>query len=159
MARRKKNISPEEDEPALDISSLIDVCFLLLIYFLVTSTIQPKENDLALKLPSSDPSENQDKPDIEPMLLLIKADGSVYEKLKSTGEETSLAGASSSAESARELGNLDTRLDEYVSAISGATKPLLQVSVEPTTKQQFTVDVMNSISKAGITSVTFTDLN
>jgi len=30
------------DEPTLDISSLIDVCFLLLIYFLVTTTIQPR---------------------------------------------------------------------------------------------------------------------
>jgi hypothetical protein len=33
MARHKKIQAPEEDEPGLDISSLIDVCFLLLIYF------------------------------------------------------------------------------------------------------------------------------
>jgi hypothetical protein len=37
-------------QPALDISSLIDVCFLLLIYFLVTSTITPRETDLGMAL-------------------------------------------------------------------------------------------------------------
>jgi biopolymer transport protein ExbD len=39
MARHRKYEAAEEADPALDISSLIDVCFLLLIYFLVTSTI------------------------------------------------------------------------------------------------------------------------
>jgi biopolymer transport protein ExbD len=39
MARHKKYQADEEANPALDISSLIDVCFLLLIYFLVATTI------------------------------------------------------------------------------------------------------------------------
>ena len=41
--KRSYQITQEDsltpDEPTLDISSLIDVCFLLLIYFLVTTTI------------------------------------------------------------------------------------------------------------------------
>lgn len=37
-SRRKKDRA-ELDEPQLDISSLIDVCFLMLIFFLVTTTI------------------------------------------------------------------------------------------------------------------------
>ena len=41
MARHKKLEMVEDEDPKLDISSLIDVCFLLLIYFLVaTSLIQ-----------------------------------------------------------------------------------------------------------------------
>ncbi|MBT8038388.1 MAG: biopolymer transporter ExbD [Verrucomicrobiae bacterium] len=34
------------DDPELDISSLIDVCFFLLIFFLVTSTIQQRYIDV-----------------------------------------------------------------------------------------------------------------
>jgi biopolymer transport protein ExbD len=37
-----------EDAPVLDISSLIDVSFLLLVFFLVTSTLQRIETDLSL---------------------------------------------------------------------------------------------------------------
>lgn len=41
MARHKKLEAVEDEDPKLDISSLIDVCFLLLIYFIVaTSLIQ-----------------------------------------------------------------------------------------------------------------------
>ena len=36
MARHRRAEAPEEDKPELSISPLIDVCFLLLIYFLVT---------------------------------------------------------------------------------------------------------------------------
>ncbi len=50
--RRKRNVHVNDDEPALDISSLIDVCFLLLIYFIVTSTMQPREQDLPMTLPT-----------------------------------------------------------------------------------------------------------
>ena len=50
MARRK---APKEENPALDMSSLIDVSFLLLIYFLVTSTLDPKEADLGMTMPTS----------------------------------------------------------------------------------------------------------
>ena len=55
MARHRKYEAEEESDPALDISSLIDVCFLLLIYFLVTSTITPRETDLGMALPSPMP--------------------------------------------------------------------------------------------------------
>ncbi|MBG7607508.1 MAG: biopolymer transporter ExbD [Verrucomicrobia bacterium] len=51
-ARYKKSHFESDTEPQLDISSLIDVCFLLLIYFLVTCTIQPREQDLLMALPT-----------------------------------------------------------------------------------------------------------
>ena len=61
MARHKKFQVEQEPEPELDISSLIDVCFLLLIYFLVTSTITPRETDLGMSLPAANPSNEQPK--------------------------------------------------------------------------------------------------
>ena len=45
MARHRRATALEEDKPELSISPLIDICFLLLIYFLVTTTIKQKERD------------------------------------------------------------------------------------------------------------------
>lgn len=77
MARHRKYQSAEEANPALDISSLIDVCFLLLIYFLVATTIQKKEVDVPLALPSSAPSDAE-MPDIDPLFIKVDANGAVY---------------------------------------------------------------------------------
>lgn len=49
MARHKKLETVEDEDPKLDISSLIDVCFLLLIYFIVaTSLIQERKLDMSM---------------------------------------------------------------------------------------------------------------
>lgn len=49
MARHKKLEAVEDEDPKLDISSLIDVCFLLLIYFIVaTSLIQERKLDMSM---------------------------------------------------------------------------------------------------------------
>ena len=39
------------DEPKLSIAPLIDICFLLLIYFMVTTTIKPAEMDVQKQVP------------------------------------------------------------------------------------------------------------
>jgi len=55
MARHSRAQALEEDEPSLEISSLIDVCFLLLIYFIVTTTIKARETDTNMQLPAVAP--------------------------------------------------------------------------------------------------------
>ena len=77
MARHRKYQSADEALPALDISSLIDVCFLLLIYFLVATTIQKKEVDVPLALPASAPSDAE-MPDIDPLFIKVDASGAIY---------------------------------------------------------------------------------
>ena len=42
---------PEEEEPELSISPLIDMTFLLLIYFICTCTLITPEADLGIRLP------------------------------------------------------------------------------------------------------------
>ena len=56
MAKRKRYRPDGDNDPELDISSLVDVAFLLLIYFLVTSTLRPDETDLSIVLPSQVPN-------------------------------------------------------------------------------------------------------
>ncbi|MDQ8191137.1 ExbD/TolR family protein [Roseibacillus persicicus] len=51
--RRRKGIGEILAQPRVDVSSLVDISFLLLIYFLVTTTLFAKEQDMPLTLPGS----------------------------------------------------------------------------------------------------------
>jgi biopolymer transport protein ExbD len=151
MARHKKFQVSMDATPELDISSLIDVCFLLLIYFLVTSTITPRETDLGMSLPAANPSNEQ--PKIEPMFIRVDVAGVIYTGV-GAGQQQLDQDASS-----RDVPLLDSQLDLYSAAArSAGSTPLVQVFVDPGTTQQRVIDVLNSLAGAGISSVTFTDL-
>lgn len=151
MARHKKYQVEDGSNPELDISSLIDVCFLLLIYFLVTSTIAPRETDLGMSLPAANPSNQQ--PKIEPMFIRVDAGGVIY-----TGVDAGQQQLDQDANS-RDVPLLDSQLDLYAAAArSAGSTPLVQVLVDPGTTQQRVIDVLNSLAGASISSVTFTDL-
>jgi biopolymer transport protein ExbD len=151
MARHRKYEALEEADPALDISSLIDVCFLLLIYFIVTSTIAPRETDLGMALPSGVPSSEQ--PEIEPLFIRIEANGAI-----STGTGAAQQPMDSDV-SVRDLPLLRGHLDMYASAARAAnSKPLVQIYVDGEASQQRVIDVLNALAGVNISSVTFTDL-
>lgn len=150
MARHKNILTEPDSEPQLDISSLIDVCFLLLIYFLVTSTIAPRETDLALSLPT--PTSGPSSP-IDPMFIRVDAAGAVFTGVK-MGERPMDNDASS-----RDLPLLASQLDLYrAAAMSAGEKPLVQIWVDPGATQQRVIDVLNALAAAKIADVTFTDL-
>lgn len=151
MARHKKYEAAEESDPALDISSLIDVCFLLLIYFIVTSTITPRESDLGMALPAANPSTEQ--PEIDPLFIRIEASGTIYTGVGAAQQ------AMDSDTSVRELPLLRSQLDIYSSAAKAAnSKPLVQIYADGDATQQRVIDVLNALAGVGISSVTFTDL-
>ncbi len=151
MARRKQGLVPEDDEPELDISSLIDVCFLLLIYFMVTATIQPRESDLGMTLPSQAPSDTP--PEIAPMLIEILENGSI----KVNKEELLDLAASGKR---RNLPLLEQRLQIYKDGATAAnTDPLVQVAVRGEAPQQSVIDVLNALVGLQIDKVTFTDFS
>ncbi len=135
----------------MDISSLIDVCFLLLIYFLVTSTIKPRETDLGMALPAANPSTEQ--PEIDPMFIKIEASGAIF-----TGVGAAQQPMDSDV-SVRELPLLQGQLDMYASAARAAnSKPLVQIYADGGATQQRVIDVLNALAGVNINSVTFTDL-
>jgi len=151
MARHKKSKIEPEPDPDLDISSLIDVCFLLLIYFLVTSTITPREQDLGMQLPANTPSSEQ--PKIEPMFIKVDASGAVF-----SGTGPSQQALDTNANE-RDLPLLSSQLELYAAAArSAGSNPLVQIYVDPGATQQRVIDVLNALAGVKITSVTFTDL-
>lgn len=152
MARHKKSHSEPETEPQLDISSLIDVCFLLLIYFLVTSTIQPREQDLRMALPS-DKRTSPTTPAIAPMFIRVAESGAIFSGTD-TGERVL-----DTDPSIRELPILSSQLKLYHdAALSAGDEAIVQLYVHPSATQQRVVDVLSALSGEGIVSVTFTDL-
>lgn len=150
MSRRKRGLVVEDDKPLLDISSLIDVSFLLLIYFLVTQTIQPREQDLPMTLPSSVPTDS--KLEIQPMLISVTKAGSGFaiEVNKNEQLDTAVVGEH------RELPRLAESLTAYNNlAKSNGTSPLVQLYVDPLVEQQTAMDVLNCLKGAKINSITF----
>jgi biopolymer transport protein ExbD len=151
MARHKHYEPAEDADPALDISSLIDVCFLLLIYFLVTSTIKPKESDLDLHLASRESEEIQ--PHIVPLLIKVETDNTVSVGIGSTQQLLD------TDPDLRELPVLCSWLDIYAAAARSAfNQPLVQLWVADGASQQRVVDVLNALASKGIHNVAFTDL-
>ena len=146
------NASTLPEEPCtLDMSPMIDMSFLLLIYFIVTSTITPRESDLGMALPAASPSTQQ--PDIEPMFIRIEANGAIF-----TGVGPSQQAMDSDV-SVREMPLLKGALDMYSSAARAAnSKPLVQIYADGGATQQRVIDVLNALAGVKINSVTFTDL-
>lgn len=152
MARHRKYEAQEDANPELDISSLIDVCFLLLIYFLVTSTITPRETDLGMALPAANPTP-QEQPEIAPLFIRIEPTGAIF-----TGIGANQL-AMDSDTSVRELPLLLAQLDMYASTARAAKEtPLVQIHADDDASQQRVIDVLNALAAVKITTVTFTDL-
>lgn len=150
MARHKSAERPALSEPDLDISSLIDICFLLLIYFLVSMTIAPREQDLGMSLPvpGGGPVAR-----IAPMFIRVDDSGTVF---TGTGMEERVMDANPES---RDLPLLSSQLKLYAEAArSSMDTPLVQILVGNGTTQQRVVDVLNALAAQQIASVTFTDL-
>lgn len=147
MARRSKLEAVPVEEPTLDIASLIDVSFLLLIYFLVTSTLEKREADLGLTLPTENPDSSSASVEIDQMTIVIDPEGAVI-----VNDEVLDIDPDS-----RELPNLAERLKMYKKAadLSGS-EPLVVVAADDFAEGQRLVDVLNSLAAEEIKHVTMT---
>lgn len=146
MARHKK-LAPEEDEnTGLDISSLIDVCFLLLIYFIVaTSLVQEQKLDMAM--PGNDTSSSK-KPDLEPAMVKVDTAGAVF-----WGEGAAQMQLDSDPNN-HDLTTLYEKLNSLRETAEGmGQEPIVQLYVEGNAKNQRMVDVLNALAKAKIKTV------
>ena len=148
----KKRKPLDDDEPTLDISSLIDICFLLLIYFLVTTTIVRSETDTNMQLPAAAPSE--DIPEIKPMFIRVDSERCDFHQLWSCPRTLSTEDPNS-----RKLPMLAERLGTYADGARAAgQEPLVQVYVDGDAQHQRAIDVIDTLRSKDITKVTFTDL-
>lgn len=145
--RRHRSHALPADDPQTDVSSLVDVSFLLLIFFLVTSTILKRENDLPLTLPS--PGVTTAIPAL-PLWIGIAADGSV-----SLGrDEGAMVVADASAGSSLE--ELAVHLKTARDATLPDALPVVMQVADPAAQQRF-IDVLDCLAGVGIANVTMVD--
>ncbi len=143
MARRRQQ--PPDENPALDMSSLIDVSFLLLIYFLVTSTLEPKEADLGMTMPTSQGGTSD--VEIDQMTVEVNASGHIVlnEEVLDTDPVN------------RDVPLLLDRLKTYAqSAELTGSKPMVIIAADDAAKGQRFIDVLNALAdqEVGIKNVT-----
>ncbi|MEM6278256.1 MAG: biopolymer transporter ExbD [Verrucomicrobiota bacterium] len=146
MARRK---APKEEDPALDMSSLIDVSFLLLIYFLVTSTLDPKEADLGMTMPTSTSSSATPPVEVDQMTIDVNSSGHIVlnEEVLDTDPTK------------REVPLLLDRLRTYAqTAKMTESEPVVIIAADDAAKGQRFVDVLNALAdkEVDIRNVTIT---
>ncbi len=145
MARRRHLRPLESNTPGLDISSLIDVGFMLLFYFLVTSTLQPREADLGMELPTDTPSGNPIQ--LDPVSIRVTIDGAI---LMSDQQLEEPGGPS-------DVPTLTQEIQRYYDATQAlGQEPVVIVAADDEANQQRFIDVLNALASTGITSITLT---
>lgn len=161
MARHKKFEAPPEEDPVLDISSLIDCCFLLLIYFLVATTIV-QERKLDIEIPATQPN-SATPPKLQPGNIKILADGSIEWGKGDTKlqvgppdpgydpktQQTKYAEIRRCPQLVEQLKELKSTAD----AAGGEAKAIVLLNADPNSKHQRLMDVMAALTEAGIKSV------
>ena len=141
MRRLKKK---PQSKPQIPIAPLIDAVFLLLIYFMVTSSLEKQEADISFKLPGTVEQE-------EPLEL---PDEQVIE-IRENGQIVVNEYSYDSPQSNRliELQAMLTRLQE--SSLANKTVTQVTIAPDPKTRHARIIKVMDAVAAAGITGVNF----
>lgn len=125
---------------------MIDMVFLLLVFFMVTSRPIEQESDISLSLPGTvDQEEAVDLPDEQ--RIIIDDDHQVILNDMIIGPSND-----------RELNNLVITLTRFrESAEAARAEPLITIAAADGTNHQRIVDVLNACARAELTGVTFAD--
>ena len=133
------------DQPTeMPITPLIDVVFLLLIYFMVTSSLKKSEADLGITLPGTvQQSEPVKMPDEQ--IIEVQSDGTVL-----------LNDTVYGADGEKELQGLLLKLMRFKDACDAAkVKALITIQADDKARHERVMDVMNVCAGARIRYVTF----
>ena len=152
MKRKDLNRLAQDSPPGIDISSLIDVCFLLLIYFITTTVILPAERDLPMG--HGLPGDEKTKSTIDSVLIQIHSSGEIIEG-QGFGELQLDADPG-----VRDLPLLESRLDVRRQVARATGQELMVViAADHDARTQRVVDVLNVLAGMEIGKVTFRDLD
>ncbi len=125
---------------------MIDMVFLLLVFFMVTAKPIKQESDIGLTLPGTVAQEESiDLPDEQQIMIL--PDGSVVLNERKMAEP---------ADSTMQL--LFQTLTRFKqTSEANQAEPLITIAADDASKHQRIVDVLNVCARAGINGVTFAD--
>jgi biopolymer transport protein ExbD len=132
------------EEPDLNVSALIDMVFLMLVYFMVAATLVRSEADLGIRLPGMlAQAESVDLTDEQ--MIEVRTNGQIF-----------LNGQEFDSPQSAALPQLVTILIRYrLSAEAAKTTPMITIAAEDDSEHQRSIDVMNACAQAGLKNVTF----
>ncbi|MCB1230011.1 MAG: biopolymer transporter ExbD [Verrucomicrobiae bacterium] len=130
----------------MNISPLIDVAFLLLIYFIVTTTLSKQEADLSLVLPGV-AAERSSPVMTDQMVIKISGEGTVFVNQDPV----------SSDPNDRKLTELNKRLERYAAAAANAgSEAMIVVDCGDEVPEQRFIDVLNACATNGLGNISLT---
>ncbi len=133
----------EESPLKLDVASLIDVVFLLLIYFIMTASLIRKEADIGFMLPANVAVQDMQEIPLE-VLIQIEDDGTVVvEGMRFSFDDRSLDDLVVQVAGVKEI------------AASQNSPFFVNVLPHPDALHRRIIDVMDACAAAGVDSLTF----
>lgn len=155
MSRHKSRETEEQKDPEMEISSMIDCCFLLLIYFLVaTSLVSEKKLDVSIP---GVPTNGGAPPPVEPGRIHVASNGSITWNDDMPVGDVYDAGIKPGTEAFRAQRNLPQLVEVLKTlkeqAVAVDTEPIVMVNGDPSTPHQRIVDVMAALAEADIHTV------
>ncbi len=137
----KLDTNSEVAEARVDLVPMIDTVMFLLIFFMLTTTLRQKENDLGIVLPGSlEQSGPVEMPDEQ--VVEVDANGTVVLNGK--------------VFLGKEMPELISTLSRYrIASESAKIKHMITVQADSNAQYDRVIDVLNACAAASITNVTF----
>ncbi len=135
---------PSIEEPDISIAPLIDMTFLLLIYFICTCSLITPEADLGIRLPGMIAQATKvEMPDEQ--MIEVRENGQVFLNDREFDSAANVL-----------LPELVRTLQSYrASSVASGNKPLITIWADDDAQHQRVIDVMNACAAAQIKDVTF----
>ena len=135
--------TPEIEEVSINLTPLIDIVFLLLIFFMVSTTFQ-RETELEIALPEAS-TEAPSEPAVSALILEIDATGAYRLSTKQSGKRSDFASV-----------NIE-QLSEKLKGLSAKNDTAtLVIKADAKTPYQAVVQALDAARKVNLTRVKFT---
>ena len=133
---------PETEEVSINLTPLIDIVFLLLIFFMVSTTFQ-RETELEIALPEAS-AETSSEPAVSALILEIDATGAYRLSTEQSGKSSDFASV-----------NIE-QLSEMFKGLSAKNDTAtLVIKADAKTPHQAVVQALDAARKANLTRVKF----
>ena len=134
------SVGSEDGDVGFQIAPMIDVVFVLMLFFMASAGMQVAEKELSISLPSGASANNSATPPT-PIMVTIASDGTVQ-----------VNGTAYDPPASTDLPLTRDHLKELVSF--GATDPVI-IQPAPDVRQERIVNVLNAAAAAGVKNLSF----